>query len=53
MKKKCKPRCKPKYNKPKSWLNKIDFMAGFLSLGIACLCGYTMASVILFGKYLS
>ena len=47
MKRKCRgepPKCGPK---PQSWLNKVDLMAGFVSLGIVCLCAYTLAIVML------
>jgi len=48
MKKKCKPRCgpPPKCKKPSSWNKEVDLMAGFMSLGIVCLCAYTMTVVM-------
>ncbi|NQU77667.1 hypothetical protein HQ544_03145 [Candidatus Falkowbacteria bacterium] len=50
MKRKCNkpsPFWHSKCKQPKSWLDKVDFMAGFVSLGIVCLCAYSLAIVML------
>lgn len=39
---------KPKCHKPQLLANKIDFMAGFVSLGIVFLCAYTLAVTMIF-----